>query len=145
MSGLFGSERFVVDQKNRVSISAKLRRALPKEADETFVVMAGYDGCIALYPSHEYRRIEDKLRGLPFLTDEGVRRFERSYTSAMTDVQLDTQGRVMLPANLMQQAGLGKQVLVVGVVDHIEVWDPDRFAQAVAGVDRERESKEYLK
>ena len=76
LGSFYGAERFSIDHKGRVAIPARLRRALAPEARETFVIVPGFDGCLALYPLDEWRRTEDRLRTLP-PGDARARRFKR--------------------------------------------------------------------
>jgi len=147
MGSLYGADRFAIDHKGRVAIPAKLRRALSAEARDSFVVVPGLDGCLALYPLDEWRRFDEKLRALP-PGYEKARRFRRLLLVNAAELQVDAQGRVMLPANLIEMAGLGKEALVLGSVDHIEIWDPKRFEQSTHGADGESLedlAKEFLK
>jgi MraZ protein len=147
MGSLYGADRFAIDHKGRVAIPAKLRRALSVDARESFVVLPGLDGCLDLYPLDEWRRFDDKLRALP-QGDARARKFRRMLLVNAAEVQVDGQGRVMLPAKLMELAGLSKEALVLGSVDHIEIWDPQQFAQSTrseGGDTLEDLAKEYLK
>lgn len=132
MGSLYGGERFAVDHKGRVAIPAKLRRSLTAEARDSFVVLPGFDGCLDLYPLDEWRRYDEKLRSLP-PGDVRARRFRRILLENATEVQVDGQGRVQLPSKLLELAGIGKEAVVLGVVDHIEIWNPERFEAAKRG------------
>jgi MraZ protein len=147
MGSLYGADRFAIDHKGRVAIPAKLRRALSTEAHESFVVLPGLDGCLDLYPLDEWRRFDEKLRALP-QGDARARRFRRLLLENAAEVQVDAQGRVMIPGKLIDLAGLTKEALVLGSVDHIEIWDPGRFEKSTrgdGGDSLEDLAKEYLK
>ena len=146
MGSLYGAETHAIDQKGRVAIPARIRRSVSPEAHETFVVTPGLDGCLALYPLDEWRQTDERLRGLP-AGDERARRFKRMLLVNAADVQVDAQGRVTLPGKLMELAGLKKEALVLGMVDHIEIWDPERFEKKTLGGDGsslEDLAKDYL-
>lgn len=142
MGSFYGAEKFTIDHKGRVAIPARLRRAISPEAHETFVVVPGLDGCLALYPLDEWRLTEEKLRSLP-AGDAKARRFKRMLLANAADVQVDAQGRVTLPAKLMERVGLKKDALLLGSVDHIEIWEPERF-EAMAGEGEDGPSLEDL-
>jgi MraZ protein len=148
MGSLYGAERFAIDHKGRVAIPAKLRRALAPDARDSFVLVPGFDGCLYLYPLDEWQRYEEKLRNLS-PGDAKARRFCRLLLDNASEVQVDGQGRVVLPSVLLTFAGLKKEAKILGLVDHIEIWDPDRFAQATGGAaggeSLEDLAKEYLK
>ncbi len=132
MGSLYGAETHAVDHKGRVAIPARIRRSISPEARETFVVIPGFDGCLALYPLDEWKQTDEKLRALP-AGDQRARRFKRLLLVNAADVQVDAQGRVTLPAKLIELAGLRKEALVLGAVDHIEIWDPERFRKETRG------------
>jgi MraZ protein len=147
VGSFYGAETHAIDHKGRIAIPARLRRSVAPEARETFVVIPGFDGCLALHPLDEWRRTDEMLRGLP-PGDERARRFKRLLLVNAADVQVDAQGRIALPAKLMELAGLKREALLLGAVDHIEIWDPERFrqvTQAGEGQSLEDLAKDYLK
>ncbi|HEX4934776.1 MAG TPA: division/cell wall cluster transcriptional repressor MraZ [Gemmatimonadaceae bacterium] len=135
MATFRGSYEHTMDHKGRVSIPARFRRQLSGDANETLVVLRGLDTCVSLYPSDEFRRLEERLRGRSF-TDETARRFQRLMLHDSRDETLDAQGRVALPPALIAHAGLKHDVLVKGVLDRIEIWDPQVYEQYVNGSSR---------
>ena len=147
MGSFYGADVFAIDHKGRVAIPARLRRALSPEAHETFVITPGLDRCLALYPLDEWQIYEHKLRGLPIGNDR-ARLLKRKLLAHAADVQVDAQGRVTLPSKLMQWANLGKEALIVGAVDHIEIYDPDHFEAITEGPDAdvslEKLAEEFL-
>ena len=138
MATFRGSYEHTIDHKGRVSIPARFRRQLSGEANETFVVLRGLDTCVSLYPADEFRRLEDRLRGRSF-TDETARRFQRLLLHESRDETLDAQGRVALPPALIARAELKHDVLVKGVLDHIEIWNPETYEGYVNGTKRSYE------
>jgi len=135
MATFRGSYEHTIDHKGRVSIPARFRRQLSGDANETFVVLRGLDTCVALYPADEFRRLEERLRARSF-TDETARRFQRLLFHDSRDETLDAQGRVALPPALITHAELKHGVLVKGVLDHIEIWNPDTYERYVGGSNR---------
>jgi len=138
MAAFRGSYQHSIDHKGRVSIPARFRRQLSGEADETFVVVRGLESCIALYPSDEFRRLDERLRSRSF-TDETNRRYQRMLLFESRDEVLDAQGRVALPPRLIAHAKLTKEVLVVGLLDHLELWNPELFEKYLQSSDRSYE------
>jgi MraZ protein len=124
MAAFRGSYQHSIDHKGRVSIPARFRRQLSGDANETFVVLRGLDACVWLYPFDEFRVIEDRLRARS-VTDEMSRRFQRMFLLDARDETLDAQGRIALPPSLLAHAQIKKEVIVVGLLDHLEVWNPD--------------------
>lgn len=126
MAAFRGSFTHTIDHKGRVSIPARYRRQLSGEADETFVVLRGLETCIALYPSDEFRHLDERMRARSF-ADESNRRYQRMMLVDSRDETLDAQGRVALPPRLIAHAELKKDVLIVGMLDHLELWNPELF------------------
>ena len=138
MAAFRGSYQHAIDHKGRISIPARFRRQLSGDAEETFVILRGLESCIALYPSDEFRRLDERLRGRSF-SDENNRRYQRMMLFDSRDETLDAQGRVALPPRLIQHAKLAKEVLIVGLLDHLEVWNPELFESYLQSSNRSYE------
>jgi MraZ protein len=134
MATFRGSYQHSIDHKGRVSIPARFRRVLGGEND-TVVVLRGLDACVWLYPLEAYQRFEERLRARP-LGDEASRRFQRMLLVDSRDETLDAQGRVAIPPRLIAHAQLDKDVLVIGLLDHMEIWNPDLFEQYLKSSNR---------
>lgn len=118
-----GDHQHTLDAKGRVSLPAKFR------ADMTgrLVVAKGLDECLYVYPTEEYQRfVADLLAGSDF--DPRKRQLRRFFTSGAVETELDSAGRVSLPANLREYAGLEKDVAVTGNGNRIEIWNADAWA-----------------
>ncbi|HKW50544.1 MAG TPA: division/cell wall cluster transcriptional repressor MraZ [Candidatus Eisenbacteria bacterium] len=135
MATFRGSYKHSIDHKGRVSIPARFRRLLSGDASETFVILRGLDACVSLFPADEFKRVEDRLRSRSF-SDETHRRYQRLMLLDSRDETLDAQGRVAIPPSLIEHASLKKEVLVNGVLDHIEIWSPELFEKYMASSDR---------
>lgn len=116
-----------LDDKGRLSIPVKYRPQLAEGA----VVTRGLDQSLALYPQTEWQQIADRLAELP-MTDPAARRFLRLMLSGASEVELDRQGRISLPAYLREYAGIKSTVIVAGVGSKIELWSDERW-QAESG------------
>lgn len=117
-----GEYQHAVDAKNRIIIPSKLREKL----GNTFVMTKGLDGCIYVYPLNEWNILEDKLKKLP-LTNKNARVFVRFFFSGATEVELDKQGRVLLPQNLIEYANIIKDLITVGVSNRVEIWSKEKW------------------
>ena len=116
---LLGEHEHTLDDKNRITLPAKLRAAFAGGV----VLTRGLDGCLFAYPRADWERlVESTLGSLDLLSQEG-RRVHRFFFSGATEAELDRQGRVMIPAALIKHAGLGREGVVAGVRDHLEIWD----------------------
>lgn len=107
-----------VDEKGRIIVPAKFRDDL----GSSFVLTRGLDQCIFAYPRAEWTQLEQKLKSLPF-TKADARAFSRFFFSGACDVDLDKQGRIVLPPNLRTFAKLTKECVVIGVSSRVEIWD----------------------
>lgn len=119
-----GEHTYSLDSKGRINVPAKFRQALSPDSNETFVITRGLDRCLWIYPLEEWERIEDNLRSLSSLRAK-EREFVRQIVRWATAVQYDKQGRIMIPAKLIEMAGLQDQVAIIGMLNKIEVWDPE--------------------
>ena len=126
MASFYGTETHAIDHKGRVSIPASMRKGDGKRPLDTFYVVKGPEGCVALYPTEEFKRIEDLIRHLP-MSDRRGRLFARMYLLDAQKLACDAQGRITLSAALIKWAGLDKEALVYGQVGHIEIWNPSRL------------------
>ncbi len=129
MAGFKGQAEYSVDEKGRVALPAKMRRALPAEAKDTLVATRGQEQCIMLYGLDTWERMEAQFGGLNVFRTE-ARDFLRTITRWAEELPLDAQGRVVLPKTLMDFAGLANRgpALVLGALDHLEIWEPSIFA-----------------
>lgn len=122
-----GQYEHSIDAKGRIIIPAKYREDL----GENFVVTRGLDGCLFLYPNEEWQAFVDKLQNLP--SNQNTRKLQREFLSKAMDVSLDKQGRILIPSMLRAAAALEKEVIFVGMMNRVEVWDKERLeAQELA-------------
>ena len=128
---LLGEHAHTIDDKNRLTLPARFRHAF----GDGIVVTRGIDGCLDAYTRADWDKlIEDRLAGLDPLSKEG-RRMQRHFYSAAIEADLDKQGRVILSAALLEHAKLGRDVVVAGVHDHLEIWDREAWRRELAEVE----------
>ena len=123
---LTGTHARTLDDKNRLALPKRVRDQLGEPA--TLFVTPGPDQCLWLYTQAELERLADKLDKAP-ATDAEARIFRRLYFAQTEAVELDGSGRVLLPDRLLQFAGLHHEVALIGVRDHLELWDGQRWRQ----------------
>ena len=116
----------VLDAKNRINIPAKFRKALDPINDRTFVITRGFDQCITLYPIYEWNIVEQQLASLSSLRNRN-RNFVRSIVRYASYVQYDRQGRIIIPDNLKAYSQIDKDVIIIGMITKIEIWNPERI------------------
>nr|WP_297172925.1 division/cell wall cluster transcriptional repressor MraZ [uncultured Agathobaculum sp.] len=121
MNSVKGEYKHSIDAKGRLAMPAKLRDAL----GEHFTVTKGLDGCLSVYPEKEWERFEERIRALG--NGEKARRVKRYYFANAFDAQLDAQGRMLIPAGLREFADLQKDVVVIGQLDHAEIWNSEKW------------------
>lgn len=126
MSIFKGLEIYSIDPKGRVNVPAKMRKCISPEANDTFTIIRGKDGCIEAYPMDKWEMLEEKLSSLN-LYKKDDRFFLRKMLRWAEEVTIDKQQRIILPKKLVELAGIDKKVLITGVVDHIEFWNPDTY------------------
>lgn len=112
-----GEFRHTIDTKGRIIVPAKFR----EELGDGFVVTRGLDKCLFAYPMNEWKLLEEKLKNLP-LTKKDARSFTRFFFSGAVECEIDKQGRINIPPNLRNYAGLDKECIVIGVSNRIEFW-----------------------
>ena len=118
-----GEYRHAIDAKGRVAVPARFRAELAQGA----FVSRWIDSCLAIFPRSEWERLADRVAELPF-SDAGARVFSRFVFSSAYEFNLDAQGRLVLPPGLREFANLSDEAVVVGARDHIELWEPERWA-----------------
>jgi MraZ protein len=126
MASFKGQAEYSVDSKGRVAIPAKMRNAMNPEAKSSFTLTRGFEQCIFLYPLDRWEKIEEEIGALSTFERES-RAFSRLIMMWADDATLDSQGRVSLPKNLMEFAGITDKALILGAFDHIEIWNPELF------------------
>jgi MraZ protein len=119
-----GEYQHSLDTKGRLTIPSKFRDQLT----DKFVATKGLENCIFLYPPDEWRNIEAKLHSLP-MTRADARSFVRFFFSGASELEVDKQGRAVLPSNLREYAGIDKDVVIIGVGSRAEIWASDKWVE----------------
>lgn len=128
-----------LDEKGRLAIPVKFRRELNKGT----IVTRGLDNCLFIYTKKEWEKVAKKLAALPF-GQANSRAFARLMLAGAMDVELDVQGRVILPEYLRKFAHLKKAVVIAGLYSRLEVWDEENWnryksqTEAESGIIAER-------
>jgi MraZ protein len=106
-----------IDRKGRLIMPAKFR----EELGERVVVNRGLDGCLYVYTLDQWQVVYEKLSKLP-TTKKDARKYQRLMLSKASECELDGQGRILIPSNLVELAELEKECMIIGVANHIEIW-----------------------
>lgn len=112
-----------IDSKGRIIVPAKFR----EELGEEFVVTLGLDGCLFLYPDAEWQEFVEKLKTLP--GNREARQLQRYFLAGAAVCEVDKQGRILLPANLREYAGIDKEIVSVGVYSRVEIWSKEKYLE----------------
>jgi MraZ protein len=119
-----GEYQHAIDNKNRMIIPSKFRENI----GESFVLTKGLDGCLYAYPMDEWKSLEEKLKKLP-LTNKDARAFVRFFFSGANEIDIDKQGRALLPQNLAEYAAIKKEIVSIGVSTRIEIWSKEKWEE----------------
>ncbi|MCK5132981.1 MAG: division/cell wall cluster transcriptional repressor MraZ [Candidatus Sabulitectum sp.] len=122
MAAFIGTHRHTLDDKGRVSVPAQFRRQLTAE---DLYLNVGMEGCLVLYPSERWQELEEKLLSLP--RNRETRFFVRSLAQNLRAVSVDSQGRISIPVELAEKAGITSDVMFLGKFDTMELWQPERY------------------
>ena len=133
-----GEYNHTIDAKGRLIVPSKFREAL----GDTFVVTKGLDGCLFVYDNKEWNAFEEKLKSLP-LTNKEDRQFARFFLAGAAEVEVDKQGRILVPNILREFAQISKDVVLIGVASRIEIWSRERF-EGIASFEDMDEIAEHM-
>ena len=128
MAGFLGEYEATLDAKGRFLVPAGFKKQLPEGDVVSFVLNRGFEKCLSLYTSIGWEPIFSELSKLNDF-DPKVRQFKRYFLNGATQVVPDGAGRLLLPKNLMEYAGLEKDIVLVSAIDKIEIWDKTKYQQ----------------
>jgi MraZ protein len=118
-----GSFKYSIDTKNRISIPAKLRKYLEGDGNDKFYINRGIAKCIDIYPSSQWKELLNRLDQLNHFNSKEAM-FLRMFLQKASEETLDSQYRILLPQNLIEYAGIEKEVFILGAIKKIEIWNP---------------------
>jgi len=127
-----GEYKHTIDEKGRLAVPVKFRSDLAKGA----VVTRGLDNCLFLYSIEEWKKLADKLSKLP-ISKANTRAFARLMLAGAMDVELDKQGRIVLPEYLRKYAGVKKKVVITGLYNRLEIWDETAWEKYKEGTEKD--------
>ena len=128
MTGFLGEYEATLDAKGRFLVPAGFKKQLPVNETVSFILNRGFEKCLSLYTSASWEPIFSELSKLNDF-DPKVRQFKRYFLNGATQVDPDSAGRILLPKNLMEYAGLEKDIVLVSAIDKIEIWDKTKYQQ----------------
>ncbi len=120
----FGSFQHTLDSKNRLVIPAKFRN----QVGNTLYILKGFDGALAVYKEAEFTKLMEEASSLSFNFSTN-RAYLRTQLASVSELEVDKQGRIQIPTQLATRYQIGKEVMVIGVYDHFEIWDKDAYLE----------------
>jgi MraZ protein len=128
MIGFIGEYESTVDAKGRFLLPSGFKKQLPEMDKALFVLNRGFEKCLTLYPIQSWKPLYEKISMLNDF-DPKVREFRRYFLNGAVQIELDSAGRILISKNLMEYAGLGKDIVLVSAVNKIEIWDKEKYQQ----------------
>lgn len=132
----FGSFNHTLDEKGRLSMPRKFRDLLGEKA----YILKGYEGSLSIYDQASFANYIAALTSLPY-SHKDARDVQRVALSSAYELEVDRVGRISLPSMLLTKYAISRNVVVVGVVDHIEIWDKTKWEEYLANSEKDFEEK----
>lgn len=114
-----------LDAKGRLVLPARIKAQLP-EGDAELVIRRGFEPCLIIYPMVEFKKVFSKISGLNEFNEE-YRALQRNFLAGIATVELDGNGRFLIPKNMLTYAQIEKDALLVGIGNKVEVWSPNVY------------------
>ena len=130
-----GQYEHSLDSKDRITVPARFRAAFA----DGLVLLEGLDASVDVYPTEAYDRMTERFLSAESPMATSGRMIQRRFHGKARDESIDSAGRVRIPGHMIEHAGLAGTCVVVGVNDHLELWNPEAWAAQLAEVDAEIE------
>lgn len=128
MPSFSGKYYYTIDPKGRIIIPAPFREIISSNySTKLYVTNAPFDKCLYIYPMEEWSRHLEKIRTKP-RSDEAIRYYLRRVIASAVEIEIDKQGRILIPASLREDANLNANVVMAGQIEKIELWDRNEWA-----------------
>ena len=128
-----------LDSKGRLVLPSKFKSQLPEDGGHELVIQKGIEPYLSIYPLLEFRKLVSKVSGLSEFNEEN-RQVRLAFFSSIASVELDDNGRLLIPKNMLAHAGLQKEVVLIGMNNLIVVWEPVLFEKHLL-----KDQQEYSK
>ena len=136
MIGFLGEYEVTLDPKGRFLLPVGFKKQLPEEGNAQFVICRELEKCLSLYPIKTWEPLFEEINNLNDF-DPKVRQFKRFFLNGATIMELDSAGRLLVPPNLREYAGLGKDILLTSNGKKIEIWDSSKYKQLFDSISQE--------
>lgn len=117
-----GSYEYKMDDKGRVLVPPQFK----EELGEKFIITRGFENCLFVYPISEWNRISKELESIP-LSSKELRYFTRIWFSSAQEITIDQYGRILIPNDFRKYANLNKEIVFIGVLNRVEIWDKEMW------------------
>lgn len=118
----FGSYEHNLDNKNRVMLPSKFRSMIKGN----LFCMTGFEECLSLYTEDDFNKLSQKLSQYSF-NSKAEREYIRTIYASVIELEIDKVGRILLPTSIVNKYGIPKTVSIIGVGDHLEIWDTNKW------------------
>jgi MraZ protein len=126
MKSLIGEFDCTLDSKGRFIMPGALRKQIPQEAGDKFVINRGFEKCLVMYPHNEWEKISEEINKLnPYVQQN--RDFIRYFFRGAIELSLDASSRLLLPKRLLDYAGISKDVVLFAHTNKIEIWSEELY------------------
>jgi MraZ protein len=115
-----------LDTKGRLVLPARIKAQLPPDEGSELVIRRGFEPCLIIYPMVEFKKVFSKISGLSEFNEE-YRKLQRNFFSGTATVELDANGRFVIPRNMLSYAQLEKDLILIGMGNKVEVWNPSIY------------------
>ena len=115
-----------LDTKGRLVLPARIKAQLPSGEGDELVIRRGFELCLIIYPMVEFKKVFSKISGLSEFNEE-YRKLQRNFFSGTATVELDANGRFVIPKNMLSYAQLEKDLILIGMGNKVEVWNPSIY------------------
>ena len=115
-----------LDAKGRMVLPARIKTQLPEGESQELVIRRGFEPCLIVYPMVEFKKVFSKISGLNEFNEE-YRKLQRNFLSGVVTVELDGNGRFLIPKNMLTYAQIDKEAILVGTGSKVEIWNPTTY------------------
>jgi MraZ protein len=115
-----------LDAKGRMVLPARIKAQLPEDGSNELVIRRGFEPCLIIYPMVEFKKVFSKISGLNEFNEE-YRKLQRNFLSGVVTVELDNNGRFLIPKNMLTYAQIDKDATLIGMGNKVEIWNPTLY------------------
>lgn len=119
-----------LDAKGRLVLPSRIKSQLPESDSQELVIRKGFEQCLIIYPLVEFKKVFSKISGLNEFNEEN-RKLQRNFLSGVVTVELDGNGRFLIPKNMLTYANIDKDAMLVGTGSKVEVWNPTIYEKHI--------------